>query len=90
MKKTTKGNPIPTKFDPREDQLIRDISRETGLSQGEIVRRAVRLLRLEIARRGSRTFLFEELGPDQPNNDSIIALRAADEDGKYKAKRRGK
>ncbi|MEP7016027.1 MAG: hypothetical protein ABI925_11350 [Verrucomicrobiota bacterium] len=90
MSKTKKGNPIPTKFDPPEEKLIVDLNSQTGLSQSEVVRRAVRLLRLEIERRGSRTFLFEELGPGQEHGSQIIALRAADESGKFKAKRPSK
>lgn len=89
MSRTQKGNPIPTKFDEPEERLIFEISEQTGLAQVEIIRRAVRLLRIEIERRGSRTFLFEELGPKRPD-DKIIAMRAAEPEGKFKAKRRRK
>lgn len=37
-----KVDPIPTRFDPREDKLIRDLNRATGLPMAEIIRRAGR------------------------------------------------
>lgn len=67
MSKTKKGDPIPAKFDEPEESLILNLNIDTGLSQSEIIRRAVRLLRLEMAKRGSDaiTFLIRELGPRQ-------------------------
>jgi hypothetical protein len=61
-----KGNPIPVKFDYEEEQLIKSLSRSTGLSVSEIVRRAVRLLRYEMSKRSGAealNFLITELAP---------------------------
>jgi hypothetical protein len=62
----SKGDPIPAKFDPPEEDLIRELARATGLTVSEVIRRAARLLRIEIARRGQdwHTFLIRDLGPD--------------------------
>jgi Ribbon-helix-helix protein, copG family len=59
----SKGNAIPAKFDPPEEKLLRDLKRRTGLSVSEIIRRSVRLLGIEIGRRGSDwiDFLIQDL-----------------------------
>jgi hypothetical protein len=59
----SKGRPIPAKFDPPEERLLRDLKRRTGLSVSEIIRRSVRLLGIEIARRGNGwiDFLIQDL-----------------------------
>jgi hypothetical protein len=66
-RETVNGKPIPTKFDPAEEQLIRDINEETKLPLGQIIKRAARfalpkfasgeisLLTLEPVPAGSRT-----------------------------------
>ncbi|MCE0483403.1 MAG: ribbon-helix-helix protein, CopG family [Methylacidiphilales bacterium] len=56
-----KGLSIPTKFELEETALINELHLRTGLSRSEIVRRAVRLLRIEVARRGQAAFILEEL-----------------------------
>ncbi len=85
MSKIKKGNAIPTKFDAPEESLILALNQRTGLSQGEVVRRAVRLLRREIAHRGSSwvNFLVEELAPETTKpmityNPGEEGLRAAE------------
>ena len=57
------GKPIPTKFEPAEEAILLELKARTGYSKSEIIRRAVRLLRLEAVKRGSITFLMEELAP---------------------------
>jgi hypothetical protein len=37
-----KGHPIPVSFDLQEEVFIRRYAEQTGLSRGEIIRRAVR------------------------------------------------
>ncbi len=77
-----KGNPIPAKFDPPEEELIAGLHKRTGLSQSEILRRAVRLLGREIERHaGSLAFIIEELGPKAPPDepDAQPGLHVAEE-----------
>ena len=64
----SKGDPIPAKFDPPEEKLLHDLKRRTGLSISEIIRRSVRFLGIEIARRGSGwiDFLIQDLSPNLP------------------------
>jgi hypothetical protein len=64
----SKGDPIPAKFDPPEERLLRDLKRRTGLSVSEIIRRSVRLLGIEIERRGSGwiDFLIQDLSTKSP------------------------
>lgn len=41
MKRTQKqGNPIPVRFEGDQEKQINELARKTGLSKGEIVRRA--------------------------------------------------
>ena len=61
-----KGDPIPTRFDPPEDEAIRILKQRTGLPKSEIVRRAVRLLKLTYENKGSAGFILDELSPDEP------------------------
>jgi hypothetical protein len=58
-----KGLPIPTRFDPPEDQAIKTLHKQTGLSNAEIVRRAVRLLNLRYQEEGSVGFILDDLAP---------------------------
>jgi hypothetical protein len=37
-----KGNPIPVAFELQEEVFVRRYAEQTGLSRGEIIRRAVR------------------------------------------------
>jgi hypothetical protein len=37
-----KGDPIPTRFDKREEKFLADIHLQTGLGKAEIIRRAGR------------------------------------------------
>jgi hypothetical protein len=37
-----KSDPIPTRFDGPEDEMIREMHSATGLSMAEIIRRSVR------------------------------------------------
>jgi hypothetical protein len=68
VSKTRKGDPIPAKFDPPEESLILDLARDTGLSQSEIIRRAVRLLGREIINQRGKwlTFLMSLRRGDEP------------------------
>lgn len=77
MSKTKKGNPIPAKFDSPEETLIIQLAGETGLSQSEIIRRGMRLLRLEIARRGKNWLQF--LTELRRGNEPDIRLRVAED-----------
>lgn len=43
-----KTKPIPTRFEPLETQYIARMSKMTGLSASEIVRRSVRLLKRQV------------------------------------------
>lgn len=58
MSKTRKGDPIPAKFDPPEESLILDLAKDTGLSQSEIIRRAVRLLGRELHNQRDKWLTF--------------------------------
>lgn len=60
----SKGDPIPTRFDPPEQDSIDLLQQRTGLSQAEIIRRAVRLLRKRYEQEGSTGFIVEELSPE--------------------------
>ena len=73
----SKGDPIPTRFDPPEDEAIEQLRDQTGLSGSEIVRRAVRLLALEVKSRKGVGFILEELAP-----------RIAEDSPPYRAKKR--
>jgi hypothetical protein len=55
--------PIPVRFDEPEEKHIQTVAEQSGISKSEIIRRSVRLLRLEVARRGNIGFIVEELGP---------------------------
>lgn len=69
-----KGDPIPTRFDPAEDQAINEIAKRTGLPKAEIVRRAVRLLAQQVKTRGEVGFIVQELSPEtwHPREKPII------------------
>lgn len=41
MGETTRTNPVPTRFDEDEMELIEKLASETGLSKSEIIRRSV-------------------------------------------------
>jgi hypothetical protein len=67
----SKGKPIPAKFDPPEERLLHDLNRRTGLSISEIIRRSVRLLGIEIEKRGSGwvDFLIQDLSTNPPSKE---------------------
>jgi len=59
-----KGNPIPTKFEPAEEEHLKWIAQRSGLSISEVVRRAVFLLNEEVKKRGGKVgWIVEELAP---------------------------
>ena len=61
-----KGNPIPCKFEPAEEQLLKWVARKSGLSVSEVIRRAVSLLNEEVKRRGGKVgWIVEELAPQR-------------------------
>jgi hypothetical protein len=58
------GRPIPTKFGPEEAAIVFELEKLTGYPRAEIIRRAVRLLRLEVKKRGGDVgFIATELSP---------------------------
>jgi hypothetical protein len=59
----SKGDPIPTRFDPPEAAALEKLSNQTGFSRAEIIRRAVRLLRKRFRKEGSVGFIVQELSP---------------------------
>jgi hypothetical protein len=71
---TNKGDPIPTRFDPPENEAINAIARRTGLPNAEIVRRAVRLLAQQVKARGSVGFIVEELSPAPPLRENPVMI----------------
>lgn len=75
----SKGNPIPAKFDPPEEMLLHDLKRRTGLSVSEIIRRSVRLLGIEIARRGSGwiDFLIQDLSQGAHEDEKAHKKRSS-------------
>jgi len=77
-----KGSPIPVRFDEEEEAQINLLHDRTGISKSEIIRRAIRLLAIENAKRGGRGgWIVEELGPRRaicPLTDAP-APRAAEE-----------
>lgn len=57
--KRPKSKPIPTRFDDRNFEFIREVSERTGLPQSEIIRRGVSALRAEASNHKSFGFLLE-------------------------------
>ena len=56
------GQPIASRFDAFETEMLERIKQKSGLSKSDIIRRAVRLVRVEVAKHGgSADFL---LNPD--------------------------
>jgi PAS domain S-box-containing protein len=87
----SKGDPIPTRFDPEEDEALSVLQARTGLSKAEIVRRAVRLLAKRYRETGSASFIVEELGPPKALAESAesaydtrrkIAIVVTDREGR--------
>ena len=79
----SKGFPIPTRFDRAEEEAISKLQQQTGLSQAEIIRRAVRYLRLRFEKERSVGFIVEELSPE------YRAARTSDESATgYRAKKK--
>jgi hypothetical protein len=77
-----KGDPIPTRFDPPEDEAINALGERTGLSNAEIVRRAVRLLAARVEEEGSVGFILDDLAPKAKKPPKKIASYSAEEKGK--------
>lgn len=48
-----RASPIPTRFDKTDNEFIRYVAEKTGLSRSEVIRRCVRIMGLELARRGA-------------------------------------
>ena len=64
MSEDIKGDPIPIRFDPPSEFMIEALARRTGFSKSEIIRRCVRIARIEMAERGPS--IFYEL-PETPS-----------------------
>lgn len=79
----SKGDPVPTRLDPAEERALETLKRRTGLPKAELIRRAVRLLRLRFEEEGSVGFIVEELSPE------YRVARATDESpGSYRVKKK--
>ena len=77
MSDEDKGNPIPTRFEADEEEMLIQLKRQTGLSKSEIVRRSVRLLREHIEdNKGDPAVLMK------------LPARTADNDEKPKPKKK--
>lgn len=59
MKTELKGNPVPVRFDAPDDHFLHEASRQTGMSISELVRRSVRLMRLERSKKENFLFVLE-------------------------------
>jgi hypothetical protein len=75
----SKGDPIPTRFDPLEDRAINELADRTGLPNAEIVRRAVRLLALRVKEEGAVGFILDELAPEQTRSPKKITSDSTEE-----------
>lgn len=64
MSEDAKGDPIPIRFEPPLEFMIEALSRKTGFSKSEIIRRCVRLAKIEMAERGPS--ILYELTEEQP------------------------
>lgn len=51
--------PVPTKFRPDEERILEDAHAATGYSNAELIRRSVRLLRLQKQTFGNYGFLLQ-------------------------------
>lgn len=51
-----KGDPIPVRFEPPEEFMIETLARKTGFSRSEIIRRCVRLAKIQMAQNGPNIF----------------------------------
>jgi hypothetical protein len=63
-KGVSKGDSIPTRFDPPEEEALAALKHRTGLPTAEIIRRAVRLLKKRYNEEKSAAFIIEDLAPD--------------------------
>lgn len=82
-----KGLPIPTRFSTEDQELLEKLAEATGLNRSEIIRRLVSFGLSEAKTRGSIDFLLHE------NNIAELleaTPKAAEEPGKYKAKKKPK
>jgi hypothetical protein len=71
----SKGDPVPTRFDPPEDEALKTLKLRTGLSNAEIVRRAMRLLRKRFEKLGTVGFILDELAPKIAEDDPEAAAK---------------
>lgn len=86
-----KGNPIPTKFEPEEEKLLKWVAKKSGLPVSEVIRRAVFLLNQEVKRRGGKVgWIVEDLMPGDlapmPGELPAPTLRVATDPPDYPAK----
>ena len=72
----SKGDPIPTRFGPKEEEAIETLHGRTGLSRAEIVRRAMRLLARRYKQEGNAGFIIEELAPTIAEAEPAYRLNA--------------
>jgi Arc/MetJ-type ribon-helix-helix transcriptional regulator len=56
---TKKANPIPTRFDEQDAKFLEGVVKTTGISQSEIIRRSVRLLRRAAEKERNFAFLLD-------------------------------
>jgi hypothetical protein len=75
----SKGDPIPTRFDQSEEEALEVLHRRTGLPRAEIIRRAMRLLRLRFEHERSVGFILEELSPAPLKKIKTVTSYAAEE-----------
>jgi hypothetical protein len=75
----SKGDPIPTRFDQAEEEAVDVLHRRTGLPRAEIIRRAMRLLRLRFEHEGSVGFILEELSPAPLKKIKTVTSYSAEE-----------
>lgn len=55
----SKTKPIPTRFNPAEDDFLHDAAKATGLPVSELVRRSVRLMRRQKSLVNSFSFVLD-------------------------------
>lgn len=84
-----KGKPIPVRFEEVESAAIKEVSRQSGLKDAEVVRRAVRFFYREAQDIGVGKLLEQTAAPLEllplPGEAKWTGLRAAEEPPKKKA-----